>query len=119
MDLVVNHTSDEVSGVSASLLYEFTPHFSSQHEWFIKSKSSKTNPKRDWYIWRPPKYDEAGNRHPPNNWKGVFQGGTFRTLAKGRSGMWPSKSTAYCMLVSVSLDRLLRCAQAYIELRKL
>ncbi|KAF8166111.1 glycoside hydrolase family 13 protein [Mycena galopus ATCC 62051] len=32
MDLVVNHTSDE-------------------HEWFIESKSSKTNPKRDWYIW--------------------------------------------------------------------
>ncbi|KAF8164265.1 glycoside hydrolase family 13 protein [Mycena galopus ATCC 62051] len=58
MDLVVNHTSDE-------------------HEWFIKSKSSKTNPKRDWYIWRPPKYDKAGNRHPPNNWKGIFQGSAW------------------------------------------
>ncbi|KAJ7865035.1 glycoside hydrolase family 13 protein [Mycena olivaceomarginata] len=62
MDLVVNHTSDE-------------------HEWFIESKSSTTNPKRDWYIWRPPKYDEAGNRHPPNNWKGVFQGSAWEYSA--------------------------------------
>ncbi|KAF7366033.1 hypothetical protein MVEN_00479400 [Mycena venus] len=62
MDLVVNHTSDE-------------------HEWFIESKSSKTNPKRDWYIWRPPKYDEAGNRQPPNNWKGVFQGSAWEYSA--------------------------------------
>ncbi|KAJ8703301.1 hypothetical protein PTI98_001936 [Pleurotus ostreatus] len=55
MDLVVNHSSDE-------------------HEWFIESRSSKINPKRDWYVWRPPKYDEEGNRHPPNNWKSIFQG---------------------------------------------
>jgi len=56
MDLVVNHTSDE-------------------HEWFVQSRSSKTNnPKRDWYIWRPPKYDSSGNRQPPNNWKSVFEG---------------------------------------------
>ncbi|KAJ7581856.1 alpha amylase [Mycena floridula] len=59
MDLVVNHTSDE-------------------HEWFIESKGAKTNnPKRDWYIWRPPKYDEDGNRHPPNNWKSQFQGSAW------------------------------------------
>ena len=38
LDLVVNHTSD-------------------QHEWFKESSSSKTNPKRDWYVWRPPRYD--------------------------------------------------------------
>ncbi|KAJ6451057.1 larval visceral protein-like protein D CG8694-PA [Mycena sanguinolenta] len=42
MDLIVNHTSDE-------------------HDWFIENSSSKTNPKRDWYIWRPPKYDAAGS----------------------------------------------------------
>ncbi|KAI5120424.1 hypothetical protein M0805_006924 [Coniferiporia weirii] len=58
MDLVVNHTSD-------------------QHEWFKESRSSKTNPKRDWYIWRPAKYDEHGNRHPPNNWKSQFQGSAW------------------------------------------
>ncbi|KAI0684457.1 glycoside hydrolase superfamily [Cytidiella melzeri] len=55
MDFVANHTSDE-------------------HEWFKESRSSKTHPKRDWYIWRPPRYDENGQRHPPNNWKSIFQG---------------------------------------------
>uniref|UniRef100_A0A060T069 ARAD1C14212p n=1 Tax=Blastobotrys adeninivorans TaxID=409370 RepID=A0A060T069_BLAAD len=53
LDLVVNHTSD-------------------QHEWFKQSRSSKSNPKRDWYIWRPAKYDADGNRQPPNNWKSYF-----------------------------------------------
>jgi glycosidase len=43
MDLVLNHSSDE-------------------HSWFIESRSSKDNPKRDWYIWA----DE------PNNWDSYF-----------------------------------------------
>ena len=53
LDLVVNHTSD-------------------QHAWFTESRSSKTNPKRDWYIWRPARYDSAGNRMAPNNWRSNF-----------------------------------------------
>lgn len=53
LDLVINHTSSE-------------------HKWFQELRSSKTNPKRDWYIWRPPRYDEHGNRHPPNNWNTYF-----------------------------------------------
>lgn len=48
LDLVINHTSDE-------------------HPWFIESRSSKDNPKRDWYIWRDGK---AGNE--PNNWESIF-----------------------------------------------
>ncbi|KAL2408647.1 Alpha-glucosidase [Exophiala dermatitidis] len=56
MDLVVNHTSD-------------------QHEWFKQSRSSKNNPYRDWYIWRPPRYDpKTGERMPPNNWESNFFG---------------------------------------------
>ncbi|KAK5193558.1 hypothetical protein LTR92_006929 [Exophiala xenobiotica] len=56
MDLVVNHTSKE-------------------HEWFVESRSSKSNPKRDWYYWRPPRYcQETGERMPPNNWESVFSG---------------------------------------------
>lgn len=57
-DLVINHTSSE-------------------HQWFKESRSSKENPKRDWYIWRPPKYDEQGNRHPPNNWGSHFSGSAW------------------------------------------
>lgn len=58
MDLVVNHTSD-------------------QHEWFKQSRSSKDNPYRDWYIWRPPRYDVDGKRMPPNNWLSAFSGSVW------------------------------------------
>ncbi|OGO30930.1 MAG: glucohydrolase [Chloroflexi bacterium RBG_16_54_18] len=50
LDLVLNHTSHE-------------------HSWFIQSRSSLTNPKRDWYVWRD---DKAGG--PPNNWNSTFGG---------------------------------------------
>ena len=46
MDLVVNHTSDE-------------------HPWFVESRSSKDNPKRDWYWWRS---------ELPNDWRSFFSG---------------------------------------------
>ncbi|OME08558.1 glucohydrolase [Paenibacillus odorifer] len=51
MDLVINHSSDE-------------------HPWFVESRSSKDNPYRDYYIWRPGGPD--GER--PNNWSSVFSG---------------------------------------------
>ena len=41
-------------------------HTSIQHPWFLESRRSRSNPKRDWYIWR----DGRGNR-PPNNWKAI------------------------------------------------
>ena len=49
IDFVLNHTSD-------------------QHPFFVESRSSRTSPKRDWYIWRDPKPD--GSR--PNNWSSSF-----------------------------------------------
>lgn len=48
MDMVLNHTSD-------------------QHPWFIESRSSRDNPKRDWYIWRDGK--KPNGKAPPNNWR--------------------------------------------------
>ncbi|WP_210409592.1 glycoside hydrolase family 13 protein [Leptospira levettii] len=43
LDMVMNHTSDK-------------------HPWFLESKSSTSNPKRDFYIWK------KGTKKPPNNW---------------------------------------------------
>lgn len=59
LDLVINHTSD-------------------LHGWFKESRSSKSNPKRDWYIWKPPRYDSSGVRHPPNNWMSHFSGSAWK-----------------------------------------
>lgn len=54
MDLVLNHTSDE-------------------HAWFAESRSSKVNPKRDYYIWRSGK-----NGQVPNNWESYFGGSVWK-----------------------------------------
>jgi alpha-glucosidase len=54
MDFVINHTSD-------------------QHPWFKESRSSRDNPKRDWYIWRDGKGETATSQgQPPNNWQSWF-----------------------------------------------
>ena len=48
------------------LIIDWVPnHTSSEHPWFVASRSSRTDPKRDWYIWRDPGPDGA----PPNNWR--------------------------------------------------
>ncbi|MDR4929197.1 glycoside hydrolase family 13 protein [Peribacillus simplex] len=53
MDLVVNHSSDE-------------------HPWFKESRSSKDNPKRDYYIWK-----SGRNGKEPNNWESIFKGSAW------------------------------------------
>ncbi len=53
IDLVLNHTSDE-------------------HPWFIESRSSKDNPKREWYIWKDSKEGKE-----PNNWESIFGGSAW------------------------------------------
>ncbi len=54
IDIVPNHSSDE-------------------HPWFVESRSSRDNPKRDWYVWRDGKPDGR----PPNNWIRVWGGPTW------------------------------------------
>jgi oligo-1,6-glucosidase len=57
MDLVVNHTSDE-------------------HPWFVESRSSPDDPRRDWYWWRPPRTGMAAGDPgaEPTNWRSAFSG---------------------------------------------
>src|SRR5690606_27568671 len=53
------------------LILDFVPnHTSDQHPWFGESRSSRDNPKRDWYIWR----DASEDGGPPNNWLAAFGG---------------------------------------------
>ncbi|CAN5225010.1 alpha-amylase family glycosyl hydrolase [soil metagenome] len=53
------------------LLLDFVPnHTSSAHPWFVESRSSRDNPRRDWYLWR----DAAPDGGPPNNWISDFGG---------------------------------------------
>ncbi len=53
------------------LIMDFVPnHTSDQHPWFVESRGSRTNPKRDWYLWRDP----APGGGVPNNWMSHFGG---------------------------------------------
>jgi alpha-glucosidase len=47
---------------------------SDQNKWFQEAKSSRSNPKRNWYIWR----DGAGSGQPPNNWTSLFGGSAWK-----------------------------------------
>jgi alpha-glucosidase len=53
LDMVINHTSIS-------------------HPWFVESRSSLTNHKRDWYIWK-----DGRGKQPPNNWKSVYTGSAW------------------------------------------
>ena len=55
VDFVVSHTSDE-------------------HPWFAESRSSRDNPKADWYVWA----DMQPDGSPPNNWLSVFGGSSWQ-----------------------------------------
>jgi alpha-glucosidase len=56
------------------IIVDFVPnHTSDQHPWFLESRSSRDNPKRDWYFWRDAKPDGS----LPNNWLGAFGGSSW------------------------------------------
>jgi alpha-glucosidase len=53
------------------VLLDYVPsHTSSEHPWFLESRSSRTNPRRDWYLWADAKPDGS----PPTNWLSMFGG---------------------------------------------
>jgi alpha-glucosidase len=57
------------------LILDYVPnHTSDEHPWFQESRASRSNPKRDWYIWRDPAPDGG----PPNNWVSLFGGSAWQ-----------------------------------------
>jgi alpha-glucosidase len=71
---------EEVHKRGMKLIVDYVPnHTSNQHKWFLESKSSHDNPKKDWYIWRDAKPDGG----LPNNWGSMF-GGYPWTWDEGR-----------------------------------
>ncbi|WP_187261895.1 alpha-amylase family glycosyl hydrolase [Pontibacter beigongshangensis] len=62
---------EEVHRRGMKLILDLVPnHTSYQHPWFLESRSSRDNPKRDWYIW----HDALPDGSEPNNWLSVFGG---------------------------------------------
>jgi alpha-glucosidase len=69
-----DHLLAEVHRRGMKLVLDLVPnHTSDMHPWFLESRSSRDNPKRDWYIWRDP----APGGGPPNNWLSVFGGSAW------------------------------------------
>jgi alpha-glucosidase len=70
LDMVLNHTSDK-------------------NKWFLESASSRTNPKRDWYVWSDGKDGGKpgpnGKPLPPNNWVSLFGGSAWEYMPQTRS----------------------------------
>jgi oligo-1,6-glucosidase/alpha-glucosidase len=68
-DMVLNHTSD-------------------QHPWFLASRSSPRDPRRDWYIWRRGR--GPGGVFPPNNWRSMLGGSGWHRDATSGEWYWAS-----------------------------
>jgi alpha-glucosidase len=66
LDMVLNHTSDK-------------------HKWFMESASSRTNAKRDWYVWNDGKPGPNGKPVPPNNWESLFGGSAWEYTPQTKS----------------------------------
>src|SRR6266566_2955376 len=70
LDMVLNHTSDK-------------------HKWFIESESSRTNAKRNWYVWNDGKDGGKpgpnGKPAPPNNWESLFGGSAWEYVPQTKS----------------------------------
>ncbi len=49
-------------------------HTAESHPWFVESRSSRHNPKADWYVWADPQADGT----PPNNWLSIFGGSAWQ-----------------------------------------
>ena len=69
------HFLSEAHARDIKVMIDYVPnHTSNQHPWFVESRSSRANEKRNWYIW----HDPAPGGGPPNNWQSVFGGSAWQ-----------------------------------------
>jgi len=62
---------EDAHRLGMKVVLDYVPnHTSDLHPWFIESRASRSNPKRDWYVWRDPSPDGGA----PNNWISLFGG---------------------------------------------
>jgi len=79
----VDELIEQAARREIKILLDLVPnHTSIEHPWFAESRASRTNPRRDWYVWADPKPDGS----PPNNWLSSF-GGPAWTL-DGTTGQY-------------------------------
>lgn len=65
---------EKAHSLNVNVMLDFVPnHTSEQHPWFIESRQSKTNDKKDYYVWRDAKPDGS----VPNNWLSIFGGSAW------------------------------------------
>jgi alpha-glucosidase len=65
----------EAHRLGLKVIFDFIPnHTSEQHPWFVESRSSRDNDKRDWYLW----HDPAPDGGVPNNWLSEFGGSAWQ-----------------------------------------
>ncbi len=68
-----DHLQREANKRGIHIILDFVMnHSSDQHAWFTESRSSRENPKRDWYVWR-----DGEGPNQPNNWVAIFGGSTW------------------------------------------
>ena len=81
VDLLITRCHDRNIRVIFDLVLN---HTSIQHPWFTASRRSRTDPFRDWYVWRPGR--GPGGRLPPNNWRNMLGGRGWHR--DHRTGEW-------------------------------
>jgi glycosidase len=74
---------EKAHGLDLRVIVDLVPnHSSDRHPWFVESRSSRDNPRRDWYVWR----DGRADGQPPNNWLASFGGPAWTFDAT--TGQW-------------------------------
>jgi len=75
---------DEVHKKDMKVVFDLVlNHTSNQHPWFVESRSSRDNPKRDWYFWR-----DGNGKKPPNNWRSMVGGSGWHYDKKTDQWYW-------------------------------